>query len=336
MNFLSKHPPICYGKLIVQMTYRILLLWLCCALFAGTARADTFHLTDGKTVSGDVVSMDEQGIILKQPDGSYGERMPWAKFSQADLKDLQQNPRAAQYVAPFIEQSQQDKVKRTQIDIKDFAKLPRPAKKSLIGALLTSPMGLVIFILVYGANLYAAYEIAIFRAQPLGLVIGVSAVAPFVGPIIFLSLPHRVKKKETEWVAPAETGLDPAIAAVVAAEEAATAVGQSEVAVEQQQAANEPVAPALPPPKVFARGQFTFNRRFFETQMPAFFAITRPEAEKDKVLLVKSSRGNYDAKRISRISATDVTFQVQKGVASEDVIIPFVEIQEIQLKHKDA
>ncbi len=45
-----------------------------------------------------------------------------------------------------------------------------------------------------------------------------------------------------------------------------------------------------PPPKVFARGQFTFNRRFFETQLPGFFAMTRPEAERDTVLTFQTTR----------------------------------------------
>ena len=84
------------------------------------------------------------------------------------------------------------------------------------------------------------------------------------------------------------------------------------------------------------RGQFTFNRRFFETQVPGFFAVIRPEADKDMALIFKSSRGTYTAARISRISPSEIYLQIQKGHASEEVIIPFVEIQEVILKHKDA
>ena len=54
------------------------------------------------------------------------------------------------------------------------------------------------------------------------------------------------------------------------------------------------------------------------------------------VLLIKSSRGQYTAQRISRISASEVHLDVHKGHASEEVPVSFTEIQEIQLKHKDA
>ena len=40
--------------------------------------------------------------------------------------------------------------------------------------------------------------------------------------------------------------------------------------------------------------------------------------------------------RITRISANDMHLQVQKGHASEELMVPFIEIQEVQLKHKDA
>ena len=73
-----------------------------------------------------------------------------------------------------------------------------------------------------------------------------------------------------------------------------------------------------------------------ETQLPAFFAMTRPEAEKDKVLIFKTARGTYDVQRITRASATDITLHVVKGPASEDVVVPFVEVSEVVLKHKDA
>jgi hypothetical protein len=47
-------------------------------------------------------------------------------------------------------------------------------------------------------------------------------------------------------------------------------------------------------------------------------------------------RGEYVATRISRIAANDMHLDVHKGGASQEVQIPFVEIQEIQLKHQDA
>ena len=323
----------------MRIIYRLCLLWSCFGLLTGLACADTFHLTDGRTVTGDVVSMDDTGIVLKLPDGSYADRILWAKVSQADLKNLQQDPKVAEYVGPFIEEAPDDKNKRTEVEIKDWPRLVRPTGHSVIGALFTSSLGLFTLLVLYAGNLYAAYEISIFRAQPVGLVCGVAAVAPVIGPIVFLSMPPKLKKKGPEWETPAEPHIEPAIAAAIAAEQAGNAPIIDPDHPEAQayaQAPAAPAAPALPPTKTFVRGQFTFNRRFFETQLPAYFAVVRPEAERDKVLTVKSARGLFVVQRISRLSANDLTLQVHKGQASEDIVIPFVEIQEVQLKHKDA
>ena len=91
-----------------------------------------------------------------------------------------------------------------------------------------------------------------------------------------------------------------------------------------------------PATQTFQRGQYTFNRRFIETKFPGFFGVVRREADRDLVLVIKSARGEYTAQRISRIAANDLHLQVQRGHASEEVMIPFQEIQEIQLKHKSA
>ena len=79
-----------------------------------------------------------------------------------------------------------------------------------------------------------------------------------------------------------------------------------------------------------------FNRRFFETKFPGFFGVVRREADKDMVLFIKAARGQYIGERISRISANDMYVQVHKGEASEEVMVPFSEIQEVQLKHRDS
>ncbi len=188
-------------------------------------------------------------------------------------------------------------------------------------------MGIFILLLLYAANIYAGYEIAIFRAQPTGMVCGTAAVLPFIGPIIFLSMPTKLKHAAAAVEeAPPDENLETAIAVeqTAASENAATG-GQA-------------AAPAvtLPPTRTFPRGQYTFNRRFFETQLPGFFAVMRPEADKEMVLTIKASRGTHTVQRISRISPNELYIQVQKGHASEEIVIPFIEIQEVQLKHKDA
>ncbi|HEY2081346.1 MAG TPA: hypothetical protein VGI88_01070, partial [Verrucomicrobiae bacterium] len=92
----------------------------------------------------------------------------------------------------------------------------------------------------------------------------------------------------------------------------------------------------LPPTQVFQRGAFMFNRRFFETKFPGFFGVVRRDAEKDMLLVIKAARGEFIAERISRISANDLHAQIRTGHVSEEVTIPFTEIQEVKLKHKDS
>lgn len=308
------------------------------AFLAGGAKAESFHLTDDKTVSGEMTSPDDTGVIFKLDDGSYSPRVPWDKFSQDDLKQLEQNPKFAKYVEALILPSQEDKLQRTEVNIKtDYKKLVRPAtKQSLFSAMCSSSMGLFLLVMMYAANVYGGYEVAIFRARPPILVCLVSAVLPIIGPVIFLAMPPNLKKKSDDWTTQEEQ-----LPAEILAESAAPAPGlpaetaSQEGSPEQQQTASRKTTTGnLPGAKTFARGQFTFNRRFFETQLPGFFAVTRPDADKDKVLLVKSTRGNYEAKRIPRITQTDVNLQIQKGAASEEVTVPFVEIQEIQIRQK--
>jgi hypothetical protein len=314
-----------------NMFHRFSFVVTFCALLCTAAYAQnppvTLHLPDGQTVTGEIVQMNDTGIMLRQPDGNAGPRISWAKLSQADLKELQDNPKAAKFVEPFIEVTSAEAIKKTEVDIKPFPKLDSPTRNSLIGGLLGSSVGLFTLLILYAANIYAAYEISVFRAQPVGLVCGVAAVAPLIGPIIFLSMPTRLRQKEPQWQPPQEE--------YVAQDEAAAAIAAEQTAAEQApQAAAQPVGP--PPPKIFARGQFTFNRRFFETQLPGFFAMARSEAEKDTVLTFKAARGNFVVQRISRISASDITLQVQKGHAFEDHIVPFVEVQEVQVQRQRA
>jgi hypothetical protein len=95
-----------------------------------------------------------------------------------------------------------------------------------------------------------------------------------------------------------------------------------------------PAPPEQPETEVFQRGQFMFNRRFFETKFSGFFGIVRRESDKDKVLQVKTPRALFVAERITRIAANEVHFEVLRGDSRQEVTVPFAEIQEIQLKHK--
>src|SRR5581483_1289403 len=89
-------------------------------------------------------------------------------------------------------------------------------------------------------------------------------------------------------------------------------------------------AAAAPATVTFKRGDFTFNRRFFETKMPGFFRLVPSEAEKDMVLYVKAARGEFVGKRIMNITQNEMTLQIFKENVTADEVIPFTEIMEVQ------
>ena len=313
--------------------FLLILGLIVCGFLAVSLRAETFKLNNGQTIIGEVLaaSANDAGIQIKVGEGKY-ERVPWANFSQEDLKQFAQNKKLEPLVEPFIEVSQEQKLKKTEVNIKEPARLERPPAKSLFGALFSSGLGLFIAVLLYAANLYAAYEIALFRAQPVPLVCGVAAALPVVGPIIFLSMRTKIQPTQASWEI-AETAPQAAEAVNPMQD---TAAAEHPSALKLSHTETEQAAPALAASTTFQRGQFTFNRRFFETKFPGFFAVVRRDADKDMVLVIKAARGQFVGQRITRIAANDLHLQVTRGHASEEVMIPFVEIQEIRLQHKDA
>ena len=300
-------------------------------------RADTFQLNNGRSITGEILvsSGNDAGIQVKTGEGVY-ERVSWSEFSQATLKELARTPKLAPLVEPFIEIPQEDRLKKTEVTIREVPRLALPAKGSLFGGLMHSSVGLFCLLLIYAANIYAGYEIATVRAYPPAMVCGISAVAPIIGPVIFLCVPTRMNQ-------PAETVVEttPAAETLVTSSFASAPANAEHPAGEPASGlhfahAEKPAAAALPQTEVFQRGQFTFNRRFIETKFSSFFGVVRREAEKDLMLVIKAARGQYVATRISRIAANDMHVEVKSGHATQEVAIPFAEIQEIQVKHKDA
>jgi hypothetical protein len=311
-------------------------------MLAASARAETYKLNSGETVNGEVLptTANDQGVQIKVGEGDY-QKVPWANFSQDNLKAFGKNQRMQPFVEPFIEPDPTLKIRKTEINIKSPPRLERPARQPFFSALFSSSVGLFVLLLVYAANIYAGYEVAMFRAQPPLLVSGLSAVPVlgFLAPIAFLSMPTRLKGAAAETVAaPPEAGTAAPVAGAGGGEvNPMHADGAAHPAgLKLAHADDAPQKPAIPETVTFQRGQFTFNRRFFETKFPGFFGVVRRDNERDLVLVIKSARGEFIGQRISRIAANDLHLQVQKGHASEEVMIPFQEIQEIRLKHKDA
>jgi hypothetical protein len=326
------------------MFRRLYLVLVAFLLTMTQVQADSFKLANGQTLTGEVLptTANDQGVQVKVAEGDY-QRVPWASFSQEDLRTFVKNQRMEPFVEPFIEISQAEKIKKTEVNIKQPPRLERPAKQSMLAALFSSGPGIFILLVLYAATIYAAYEVAIFRAQPPGLVCGLAAI-PFVGvlsPIVFVSMPTRIPPTAAEMreeaAAAAMAAEQVAQTAPAAADEVNPMQGQAEHPAGLKLAAAEPGQDKahLPEPVTYPRGQYTFNRRFIETKFPGFFGVVRREADRDMVLVVKTGRGEYVGQRISRIAASDMHLEVHRGAATEEVLIPFQEIQQIQIKHKD-
>jgi hypothetical protein len=301
------------------------LLW--CGWLVLPARAETFLLNDSQTLTGEAVSFSERGVVIKLESGAYAERTAWDKFSQDALKKLALIPRAKVFAEPLIEQPIEDEkekqAEKIAIVIKtDYPRLERPAPQSFLQALFSSGVGVLAVMLIYAANIYAGYEVSIFRARPPGLVCGVSAALPVLGPLIFLCLPTQVESKVDLVQEPAIEKETYHVAGVMEEAELANAAMGLE--------------PAIPATHTYPRGQFTFNRRFFETKFPGLFTVVKREEDRDMLLSVKTPRGTFVTVRITRVTSKEIHLLVQKRSGTEEVMVPFGEIQEVVWKHKDA
>jgi hypothetical protein len=317
----------------VRKLFWIIVSLLLCGWLA-TANADTYTLTDGTSVTGDVLSFNDEGATFHTPDDKYTDRIPWMKFSQDSLRSLAKNPKITPFAQPFIEVPPAVHPQEP-VEVHDVQRLQLPQKGSVIGGLFTSSLGIIALLLIYAANIYAGVEIAVFRSRPIGLVAITSAILPILGPIIFLSMPTYMPPGATEEDMQTETGAPPEGIAPTP-QPGNPAQPATTESVQVAPAGGRQAASSIPETQVFQRGQFTFNRRFFETKFSGYFGMMRHGADKDMVLILKTPRAQHVVERITRISANEAHFEVSSGAARQEVMIPFGEIQEIQLKHKNA
>lgn len=306
----------------------VVLLWALSVCLNHAHAQQSFPLLNGEVVTGEPIHFTAQGVVIKRGDGSFAPRIGWTNFTEAALKELGKDRRAKPFVDQFLEAEEEEQAERaeTAITVKPVPRLERANLKAGFGALFSSPLSLTLLFFFWAANIYAAFEIALFRNYPWPLVCGIAAVVPVIGPALFLCLPTYVPGAQAEETAEAQYAAQADVPVAEGPEAAAPA----------ETAPAAPAAPAGPAHTVYKRGQTTFNRRFFETKLANFLRVTPLEAEKDLVLFIKSSRGEYTGNRISRITPNDLHLLVAKGAASQDVTIPFTEMSEVHVKHKDA
>ena len=329
-----------------------LILFCLLAFVSVTASAGTFTLVDGTKIEGEPINYADTGVMFRASDGTDLERVPWDKFTQESIRTLlaaAKTPREKAMVEPLIEELPQERAQRKEFVVKPIQTPDRPTTRLGIMTVFASPLGLVIMLILYGANIFAAYEVAVFRHQPAATVCGLAAI-PFLGvfsPIAFISMPTRrvmidgqpapeEDQAQTRFRAtppPSDTSSTPVPADI---EPPGLSPHPIPAALVAEPAPEVHGTSALPEPIVFRRGDFSFNRRFFETKMAGFFRVVPGEAERDRVIQISSGRGNFVGKRITRITAAELYLQVFHDNATADEMIPFVEILEVQIKHKDS
>ncbi len=313
------------------------------------AKAGTYSLLDGKQVTGVPILWEESGVEFKQADGNITSVIDWGRFTDealAQLRDDAKSPPQHALVDPLVS----DDIPALKAKFREFTVTPvtTPARASGhlgILAIFASPLGWVMLLVLYGINIYAAYEIALFRNQPVQTVCGLAAIPLFgvAASLFFLANPTRSRGDEEDapsgnaakYVSTPPVSL-PASAA--ASPPAGTDAPPPSAAPNQPaaRAAGPPASKAqLPAPIIYKRGDFSFNRRFFETKLTGFFRVVLSDADKDMLVHIKSNRGDFTGKRIPRITQTELYLQIFKDEVTAEEMIPFSEIMEVQVRHKD-
>ncbi|MCL4176491.1 MAG: hypothetical protein KJ072_01925 [Verrucomicrobia bacterium] len=300
-------------------------------LIGMAAAAGEFRLANGNTLQGELTSADEEGIVVQLDVGGFTRREPWINISQPTLRELAQDSELRDFVEPFIEPTPEElnaRREKKEILVRPVpTHFERPAELPGFFPGLISPIGLLLLVIVAGANLYAAYEVALYRQQSTPVVCIVSFFLPVLGPIIFLSLPTQQSSAEPAYEVPAEVAgaAGRKTTGMVAAKPSGLSLASMEKA--------GPGA-AHSQPQIYNRGEHTFNRRFFESKFPGFFRVVVGEAEKDLVLVFKCVKNEYVGRRISRISSNELHLQLLNSTT--EVSISFADITTVILRHKDA
>jgi hypothetical protein len=314
-------------SLLESLVHKLLIFlsaWLC--LTAGVLAADTFTLANGASLSGDIVKFDDYDAMIHTSADTY-TNIQWPQFSQDTLKQLSANPKYRALATPFIAPMAGDVPPPPSVSIKEPVRMKSPAKlhPSIIGGLVSSSLGLFLLFLIYAANLYAAFEVAVVRGKPVAVVMAISAVLPIAGPAIFLLQPAGTTaavEEPLENFPPGEApppGVGPAGAAPGGAPEDIQIVSAS---WQPSQEEKKPKAQ----PQVFSRGKFTFNKRFIETKFANYIGDPKAEA-KNFNMEIKTLKDTFAVECIKQIGPTEAILETPNGQTT----VAFGDIQEIKL-----
>jgi hypothetical protein len=302
---------------------------------ASQGTVSEFKLTDGNVLKGELASANADGFLIKLSTGGFSERYPWTKMSQETIKLLQNHPQAGQWVRPFIEVPMEEKIQtkvRKPVQRSNYATKPVATKvdlapeKSELSNTITQPLIFAVVLLLFAANIYAGYEVSVYRGRPAALVCGVSLVLPVAGPLIFLALPSEERQVSSGTTSGPnhEVGAPPSLAA------AGVPSGSS---LNIAKGGGNPATGGGYIPAVYNHSDTQIDRRFFETKFTGFFRVVAGEAEKNVVLTIKTMKNEYVVRRIARITSNEMHVQLQQASVG-DISVQFSEIIQVSVKEK--
>jgi hypothetical protein len=302
-------------------------LWA--VLVSLSLRAAEYKLIDGTSLSGEIITADKDGFLLKLEGGGYSTKTDWGKLTDESLVEMAKQPKARKFVEPYVIQPSEEAVqtKPKELKLTAPARVARPeVKKSVAGAVFSTG-GLFFLGLVYLANIFFAFEVARFRWRKPVLVCGLAAVLPVVGPLIFLAMP--------KWQPPEEVN-----ATAEAMQQTTLTVNDSGPSLVSQMglragggSGTTGHAATGDLPRVFARADFNFNRRFFETQFADFLPSADGSAAAGLVLDFQTQKGHVLGDKINRMNANEVIVRVP---GADEAPIDYAAIVQITLRRKDA
>jgi len=287
---------------------------------AATALADNFVLADGSSLTGDIVKFDDHDAMVHNTASDSYTNIAWPQFSQDSLKQLAENPKYRALALPFINPTPANVPAQPEIKIKPVERMALPEHPSIFGGMISSSLGLFILLVIWAANLYAAFEVAVCRGKPVGLVVGLSAVLPIAGPVIFLAQPVKTHTVEEQIAAEQAAGTPDAPPPPGAPEEIQI------VAASWQGGATEEKKPQ---PQVFSRGKFTFNKRFVETKFSGFIGVPKGDALKFTMEL-KTLKDTLTVECIKQVGQSEVIVETPNGQTT----VAMGDISEIKLNPK--
>jgi len=198
----------------------------------------------------------------------------------------------------------------------DFMPLSNPIaiQATFLGAFFGSPVGIFFCLLVLGSNFHLAREVADCRRHPRKLVCGLSFLAPFIVPLIFMLLPMPEGKA-------APTSVRSRVAESAAKAALVEAVRETEPQVIPEASQAQSVFSTY-----YHRDQVKFNRNFFMTELMRF---NRSVPIGEWLVVRTNNEREYWAGRIIKVDEEAVAFSVAVGGIWTDQTVRYYQINEI-------